>query len=32
LIKARAGDAVTLTTPAGQEQLEVLEIRYEDLP
>ncbi len=28
LIKARAGDTVTLKTPAGEEQLEVLEIRY----
>jgi transcription elongation factor GreB len=31
LIKAREGDAVTLKTPAGEEQLEVLEIRYEEL-
>jgi len=28
LIKAREGDAVTLSTPAGEERLEVLEIRY----
>jgi transcription elongation factor GreB len=32
LIKARAGDTVTLKTPAGDEQLEVREIRYEELP
>jgi transcription elongation factor GreB len=31
LLKAREGDAVTLSTPAGEEQLEVLEIRYEEL-
>ena len=31
LIKAREGDTVTLRTPAGEEQLEVLEIRYEAL-
>ena len=31
LLKAREGDAVTLRTPAGEERLEVLEIRYEDL-
>jgi transcription elongation factor GreB len=31
LIKAREGDAVTLRTPAGEEQLEVLQIRYEEL-
>jgi transcription elongation factor GreB len=28
LIKARAGDAVTVRTPAGEEKLEVLEVRY----
>ncbi|HET7766319.1 MAG TPA: transcription elongation factor GreB [Burkholderiales bacterium] len=32
LLKARAGDAVTLRTPAGDERLEVLEIRYAELP
>ena len=31
LLKAREGDAVTLRTPAGEEPLEVLEIRYEEL-
>jgi transcription elongation factor GreB len=32
LLKARARDAVTLRTPAGDERLEVLEIRYAELP
>jgi transcription elongation factor GreB len=31
LLKAREGDTVTLRTPAGEERLEVLEIRYEAL-
>lgn len=31
LLKAREGDSVVLRTPAGEEQLEVLEIRYEPL-
>src|SRR2546422_1419412 len=31
LLKTREGDAVTLSTPAGDEQLEVLRIRYEEL-
>jgi len=31
LLKAREGDTVTLRTPAGEEQLEVLAIRYEAL-
>jgi len=31
LLKAREGDAVTLSTPAGDERLEVLGIRYEEL-
>ena len=31
LIKAREGDTVTVATPSGPEDLEVLEIRYEDL-
>jgi len=31
LLRAREGDAVTLSTPAGDERLEVLEIRYEEL-
>jgi len=32
LNKARAGDVVTLRTPAGIEELEVIGIRYVDLP
>ncbi len=32
LLKARERDAVTLKTPAGDERLEVLEIRYAELP
>jgi len=32
LLKARAGDSVTLRTPSGVEQLDVVEIRYLDLP
>ena len=31
LLKTREGDAVTLRTPAGDEQLEILGIRYEEL-
>ena len=31
LLKAREGDTVTLSTPAGDEQLEILVIRYEEL-
>ena len=31
LLKAREGDAVTLKTPVGDERLEVLAIRYEEL-
>jgi transcription elongation factor GreB len=31
LIKAREGDTVTVAAPSGPEELEVLEIRYEDL-
>src|SRR2546427_10335671 len=31
LIKAREGDMVTLTTPGGVEQLEILHVRYEPL-
>jgi transcription elongation factor GreB len=31
LLKAREGDTVTLKTPAGDERLEVLEIRYREL-
>ena len=32
LLKARAGDSVTLRTPSGAEELDVVEIRYVDLP
>ena len=32
LLKARVGDVVTLKTPRGAEELEVLEIRYDPLP
>jgi len=31
LIKAREGDIVTLRTPAGTEELEIIEVRYEAL-
>ena len=31
LIKAREGDTVTLATPGGVEELEILEVRYEPL-
>ena len=31
LLRAREGDAVTFSTPAGNQRLEVLEIRYEEL-
>ena len=31
LLKAREGEAVTLRTPAGSEQLEIVEVRYEEL-
>jgi transcription elongation factor GreB len=31
LLKSREGDVVTLKTPAGEERLEVLEIRYREL-
>ena len=31
LLRAREGDAVTLSTPTGEQRLEVLEIRYEEL-
>ncbi len=32
LLKARVGDMVTLRTPSGVEELDVVEIRYVDLP
>ena len=31
LIKAREGDSVTLRTPGGTEELEILAVRYEPL-
>jgi transcription elongation factor GreB len=31
IIKAREGDTVTLQTPAGAQQLEILEVRYEPI-
>jgi transcription elongation factor GreB len=32
LIKAREGDTVSLRTPGGEERLEILEVRYEEIP
>jgi transcription elongation factor GreB len=32
LIKAREGDTVNLRTPGGDEELEILEVRYEQIP
>ena len=32
LLRAREGDVMTLETPAGAEELKVIEIRYEPLP
>jgi transcription elongation factor GreB len=32
LIKAREGDTVTLRTPGGEEDIEILEVRYEEIP
>ena len=32
LIKARDGDTVTLATPGGREVLDILEVRYEEIP
>jgi transcription elongation factor GreB len=32
LIKAREGEAVQLVTPGGREELEILEVRYEEIP
>ena len=32
LLKARTGDTVTLHTPSGVDELEVVEVRYVDLP
>jgi transcription elongation factor GreB len=32
LIKAREGDTVNLHTPVGDEEIEILEVRYEEIP
>jgi transcription elongation factor GreB len=32
LIKAREGDTVSLHTPAGEQRIEILEVRYEEIP
>jgi transcription elongation factor GreB len=32
LIKAREGDTVNLHTPSGEEELEIIEVRYEEIP
>jgi len=32
LIKSREGDTVTLTTPGGPEELDIIEVRYEAIP
>ena len=32
LIKAREGDTVSLHTPGGQEELEIIAVRYEEIP
>ena len=32
LIKAREGDTVSLHTPAGHQDIEILEVRYEEIP
>ena len=32
LIKAREGDTVNLHTPAGEQELEILQVRYEEIP
>ena len=32
LIKSREGDTVNLRTPGGDEELEILEVRYEQIP
>jgi transcription elongation factor GreB len=32
LIKAREGDTVNLRTPAGDQQIEIVEVRYEEIP
>jgi transcription elongation factor GreB len=32
LIKAREGDTVAVVTPGGREELEILEVRYQEIP
>jgi len=32
LIKAREGDTVNLKTPAGEQQIEIIEVTYEEIP
>jgi transcription elongation factor GreB len=32
LIKAREGETVRLRTPGGEEEIEILEVRYEAIP
>jgi len=32
LIKAREGDTVNLRTPAGEQDIEIVEVRYEEIP
>ena len=32
LIKAREGDTVNLRTPAGEQEIEIIEVRYEEIP
>ena len=32
LIKAREGDTVNLRTPAGDQEIEIIEVRYEEIP
>lgn len=32
LIKAREGDRVALVTPGGREEIDILEVRYEEIP
>ncbi len=32
LIKARESDTVSLATPGGREELEIIEVRYEEIP
>ena len=32
LIKAREGDTVVLRTPGGEEEIEIVEVRYEEIP